>query len=475
MKPREPILIVDDEPSVLHTIQCMLAARGYDHVLPCSDSRRVMPLLDREPIQIMLLDLGLPHVTGEQLLAQILQQYPHMLIIIITACNEDERAAHCLKAGAFDYMVKPFTAERLNTTVHHAVELSQLRGENSALSDHLQARNLQNPEAFAEIITADEQMINLCRYAEAIAPSRQCVLITGETGVGKELFARAIHQASGVNGPFVAVNVAGLDDEMFSDVLFGHKAGAFTNATTPRPGMLEQAANGTLLLDEMGSLAERSQVKLLRLLQENEYMRLGDDQPYASTARIIAATNSNLAQLRLQHRFRNDLYYRLQTHHIHVPPLRERLDTDLPLLLSYFISRITRELHLEREPLLSASVYSLLGEYSYPGNVRELQSMIYDAVSCAVNHVIPIEGIRKHISGLHPASHPPAASAASSAASHIVFPATLPSIKQATRELIFEALRRTNNNQSLAAEMLQITPSALSQRLRKMKNRDTAP
>jgi transcriptional regulator with PAS, ATPase and Fis domain len=315
-------------------------------------------------------------------------------------------------------------------------------------------------------------MLLIFQYIESISQTSQPVLIRGETGVGKELIARTLHSLSGLPGNFVAVNAAGLDDNVFSDTLFGHVKGAYTGANRTRSGLIEQAAGGTLFLDEIGDLNHASQVKLLRLLQEGEYFPLGRDRPRKSDARIVAATNRNLTRLLETGEFRKDLNYRLRTHRIYIPPLRERLD-DIPLLVEHFLEEAARILK-KNSPTPPPELFTLLKNYIFPGNIRELQSMIIDAVSRHKSGILSLQAFRSHIERSQPdqtvATNPAPDTAGQSPS--IVFPGpVLPTIKQATELLVREAMQRANGNQSIAAGMLGISQQALSKRL--MKDRET--
>jgi DNA-binding NtrC family response regulator len=308
-------------------------------------------------------------------------------------------------------------------------------------------------------------MHSIFQYLESIAHSRQPILITGETGVGKELFAQAIHVLSELDGHWVVVNVAGLDDVMFSDTLFGHARGAFTGADRSRRGLIETANGGSLFLDEIGDLPQPSQVKLLRLLQNGEYMPLGEDRPRHSQAHIIAATNRDLWLLQRKGHFRKDLNFRLRTHHVHLPPLRERAD-DIPLLVDHFLVEAARELK-KRKPTPPKELYTLLQTYAFPGNVRELRSMIFDAVSRHRAKVLSLEVFKEHMDRENGGAGGPVQPVADldEAAPFRGFQ-ELPTIKEMTRMLIAEAMRRANGNQSIAARMLGISQPALSKRLK---------
>ncbi len=320
-------------------------------------------------------------------------------------------------------------------------------------------------ERYPEIITNDPKMFALFDYIEAAAPSSQAVLITGETGVGKELIARAVHEKSRRKGNFVAVNVAGLDDNVFSDTLFGHERGAFTGADRQRLGQVEQASGGTLFLDEIGDLSPASQVKLLRLLQEGEYLPLGRDVAKKTDCRIVAATNEDLWELQKVGKFRKDLNFRLRTHHIHVPPLRDRR-ADVAVLVDHFLETAATELG-KKKPTPPPELYTFLETYSFPGNIRELQSMVFDAVSQHKQKVLSLDVFKLHIQqGKKQVKEIAYADSISDGLSMVVFPSELPSIKEATQLLVREAMKRAKANQSIAAQMLGISRQALAKRLK---------
>jgi len=250
-------------------------------------------------------------------------------------------------------------------------------------------------KSFAPIITDSKYMHTIFRYCSAIALSKQPVLITGETGVGKTLFAKALHDESKCNGELVTVSIAGLDDNMISDTLFGHTKGAFTGAVSSRCGVVEEASNGTLFIDEIGDLNMPSQVKLLRLLQQREYLPLGSDKVKTSSARVVLATHRDLHELQRDKKFRNDLYYRIATHHINIPPLRDRSD-DIVLLLKSFIKAAAKELK-KKEPHYPDELITLLKSYHFPGNIRELEAMVYDAVSSHESRTLSTKVFAAHI------------------------------------------------------------------------------
>jgi len=322
--PHFPIMLVDDEVQALNSFEMVLRSANMNNFISCQESRDVIPLLSQQEIEVILLDLRMPHLSGEELLPIISSDFPEIPVIIITGANDVETAVKCMKLGASDYMVKPVEKSRLVTGARRVIELRELQRENQLLRAQVLSEKLEHPEAFSEIVTNSASMRSIFQYIEAISISPQPLLITGETGVGKELVAKAVHSLSNRKGAFIPVNIAGLDDTVFADTLFGHCKGAFTGAEQTRSGLVEQASGGTLFLDEIGDLNTASQVKLLRLLQDGEFFPLGSDVSKRSDARMVVATNQDLHALQESGKFRKDLYYRLCSHHIHIPPLRDR-------------------------------------------------------------------------------------------------------------------------------------------------------
>lgn len=462
--PSLPVLIVDDETEILRSFELTLRAGGIKNIMRCQDSRDVQTLLSNRKIGVILLDLTMPFISGDELLPIITRDFPDILLIIITGNTEVDTAVQCMKFGAFDYMVKPVEESRLVSGVRRAIKIRELQYENLRLKERMLNSRLDNPEAFSEIITNNETMLSIFQYVESIASSPKPVLITGETGVGKELMVRAIHKLSNRQGQFVSVNVAGIDDNIFSDTLFGHVKGAFTGADKMRKGLVEEASGGMLLLDEIGDLHPESQVKLLRLLQEHEYFPVGSDLPKISDARVIVITNKDLQALQKSDRFRKDLYYRLCAHSIHIPPLRERLD-DLSLLVDYFLEEASHSLG-KKKPPPHEELITLLSNYHFPGNIRELQSMIYDAVSNHKSKKLSMDQFNAHFAQEGSTGRTDSSRFFPKHDFRFVGSKPLPTLEQANRLLIEEAIRRTNNNKSMAARLLGISRQRLARHLK---------
>jgi len=454
-----PVLLVDDEPDLLQSASMALRTSGFPHVATIDDSRQVTQFLADHDVGVMVLDLTMPGLSGHALLEQVGADHPDLPIIVMTATNDLDTAVQSMQAGAVDYLVKPVEQVRLASAVRRALEIRMLKAEVLSLKDRILTDTPYEREAFGAIVTQDRAMTAIFRYVEAIASSPQPVLITGETGTGKELIARALHTLSQRPGDLVAVNVAGLDDTLFSDTLFGHVRGAFTGADRPREGLLTTAGDGTLFLDEIGDLSIPSQVKLLRLLQDGTYFSLGADQPRRSRARTIVATNTDVAQRVAAGSFRKDLYYRLRTHHLQLPPLRERR-SDLPLLVHHFVETAARVLN-KTPPAIPQALYALLKNYSFPGNVRELEAMVFDAVTRHEGTVLSLQSFKDAIgvSSSILASEPPETSSPWASADQ------LPTLADAEDALINEALIRADGNQGVAAGLLGISRQALNKRL----------
>lgn len=465
--PDKPILLVDDEEHFLLSAELTISSNGIKNIETCSDSRNVLSLLSKKEYSIVVLDLNMPFISGSELLPQIVKNYPEIPVIVITAVNNVESAVQSMKEGAFDYVVKPVDDTRLIATIKRGLELTEMRNENKLLKESLLKEKLEHPESFEQIITTSGSMRAIFRYIEAIAKTNLPVLITGETGTGKELIAQAVHNISGRKGELIPVNVAGVDDNLFSDTLFGHKKGAFTGADIERKGLIEHAEDGTLFLDEIGDLSIESQVKLLRLLQDGKYYPLGSDIAKLSNARIIVATNRDIKSMQNGEGFRQDLYYRLRSHHIHIPPLRER-KKDIPFLIDYFLIKASNELG-KKKPHPPKELFTLLSNYHFPGNVRELEGIIFDAVSLHKSGILSLELIRKKLADQLIPKPIPDGSGDETDDPPITITGRFPSLKETENVLVNEALKRADGNQTIAADLLGISRRALNNRLQRKK------
>lgn len=462
--PEQPLLLIDDEADWLNSLALSLkVSAGINHVVKCSDSREVAQLLRQNAYSLVLLDLTMPHVSGEELLAHISERYPGLPVIILSGLNQIDTAIRCVKSGAEDFFVKTDERARVAAGVTRVLKQYQLRLENRKLTETLLQPDATLPAAFSSLVTVHPQMQKIFSYLEAIASSAEPVLISGESGVGKELIARALHQLGCPEHPWVAVNVAGLDDTVFSDTLFGHVKGAYTGAEQNRCGMIERAQEGILFLDEIGDLTIASQIKLLRLLQEGEYYPLGSDKPRKVKARILVATNQDLQAREAEGKFRRDLLYRLWAHRVVIPPLRER-KADLAPLLQHFLAEAAESLG-KRVPTPPPELLALLATHSFPGNVRELRAMVFNAVSLHQRGVLSMSSFRETLSVR--TARETVGGESADVGSRVCFAEQLPTLKQVSQLLIAEAMRRAGDKQTIAAQLLGVSHQALSRRLKK--------
>lgn len=383
------ILIVDDEKTFLESVEIMLALEGFEDVTTISKPLEVVELLKTKSFDVAFLDITMPDMSGMELLRIIKEQSPPTECIMVTANETISNIVKATRMGAYDYLVKPILPEQLKIALDQAIE-------HRFLLEYLRSRSiiavreaLDNPEAFSEIITGNEKMFTLLHEAELQAASNIPVLVDGETGVGKELLARAIHDVSErKSGPFIAVNMLALSPSLFESEFFGHAKGAFTGADREKEGYLSQASKGTLFLDEIGDLSLELQGKLLRILQEGEFVPVGKTNPQKADVRFIAATNQNLEWLVQNHKFRKDLYYRLLFARLNVPPLRDR-ENDIPMLAAYFAESAKKG-----GVLISEKAIEILKRYDWPGNIRELKGVIESAANLAEKGIIEPDHLR---------------------------------------------------------------------------------
>lgn len=463
------LLIIEDDLDLRKGIAAYFRDMGYA-ILEASDGKEGLELFERERPELVFTDLRMPVLDGFSVIRGIMQHAPDTPIIVISGTGVIGDAIQAMRLGARDYVVKPIhEMAELDLVVERALAERSLRREVDSLKLKLLGGPVTAHPAFCRITTQAPAMQAVLHYLEVVAATAQPVLVNGETGVGKEILARAIHAISGRKGPFVAVNVAGVDDQVFSDTLFGHTRGAFTGADRAREGLLAQARGGTLFLDEIGDLSESLQIKLLRLLQEGEYYPLGADLPRKSDARIVVATHCDLRAMAETGGFRKDLYYRLATHQVAVPPLRDR-QGDLPLLLDRFLDEAAVEMGKKR-PTPPPELCRYLESHHFSGNIRELRAMVFDAVAQHGQGVLSMTSFLKAI-GRERGNLSPAVP--ENGATVVIRDAAgerIPTLKEAEDALISTALERAKGNQGIAAGYLGISRHALNKKLIRGKDK----
>ena len=383
------ILLVDDEQDFLDSATRGLRLEGFTDVTAVARAVDVPALIEARRFDCAVLDVTMPGLDGLALLQIIKERSPRTECVMVTARESVSVVVRAMKLGAYDYLAKPTTPEALRITIERALERQRLLETLRLRGREAHERALEHPDAFKRFVTADPQMLGLLCEVELHAASRIPILVTGETGVGKEVMARAIHAASRcAAGPFVAVNMLAIAPTLFESEFFGHARGAFTGADRDRPGYLARARGGTLFLDEIGDLSLDVQGKLLRILQEDEYVPVGKTRPERADVRIVAATNQDLAHLVTTRRFRKDLLYRLQFAHVHIPPLRRRRE-DIPLLAQHLLASSAHP-----GATLSERAELRLLAHDWPGNVRELQGALEAAANLARGGVIDVQHLR---------------------------------------------------------------------------------
>ncbi|MCK4764632.1 MAG: sigma-54-dependent Fis family transcriptional regulator [Candidatus Aminicenantes bacterium] len=376
--PVSPILIVDDEENYLNSVRFQLRSNGITNVERCQDSREVIPRLKKNRYSLILLDLEMPHKSGKDILAEIVEDFPGVPVIIVTAFMDIKIAVDCMKNGVFDCLIKPAKIKDLIRTVKDVLNLEGSHEKIILLKKNLFSNTDQNPKDFFSIVTKSEKMQLVFQSIGIFAATSRPLLIGGENGVGKKFVAHEIHKQSKRKGKFVSFNTTGLDDDLFTEKLFGRRIGVISSEKSYKEGLLEEASGGTIYLDDVGELSLKSQEKLLNLLQEREYCPQGIDKPLANDARVIAITSKNLTALTQIKSFRQDLTYLLKTNEIFIPPLRERKE-DIPLLLDYFVKEAA-EMKRTKRPSIPEELNNILEQYDFPGNIDELKDMVYEAV-----------------------------------------------------------------------------------------------
>ncbi len=441
------VLIVEDEDNLRRVLELQLQSAGFD-VDKAASAIDGLKLADRA--DLILTDLRLPGMDGMQLLSHIHATNPRTPVIVMTAFGTIENAVEAMKAGAVDFLPKPFSIDHLMAVVQKALELIKLRDENRQLREELGHRY-----QFDNIIGRSPAMQEIFGTIERVAPTRATVLLCGESGVGKDLIARALHYHSPRRDrPFVKINCTAIPENLMESELFGYEKGAFTGAVASKPGKFEQADTGTVFLDEIGDVPPSIQVKLLRILQEREFERLGSNRTRQIDVRVLAATNVDLRAALEQGRFREDLYYRLNVMPLNIPPLRERKE-DIPHLAAHFLKKHAPEMGHPDITIGESAIEKLMG-YHWPGNVRELENVVERSLVLAVGSTLEAADIRMDVS---PALR------AGQTESFLPDGMTLDEHEQA---LIREALRRAGGNKSQAARLLGLTRNALRYRLTQM-------
>ncbi len=442
------ILVVEDEEKLRRVIELQLRAEGFevDQAGTAEDGLQLASSAD-----VVLTDLRLPGIDGLELLTRLREQHLTAPVIVMTAFGSIEKAVEAMKAGAENFVPKPFSLDHLVAVVNKALANRALREENRQLKAELNSRY-----QFGNIVGRSPAMREIFSTVERVAPTRATVLLCGESGVGKDMIARAIHQHSPRRDkPFVKLNCTAIPENLMESELFGYEKGAFTGATTTKPGKFEQADTGTVFLDEIGDVPPAVQVKLLRILQEREFERLGSNKTRHIDVRVVAATNVDLREALEQGTFREDLYYRLNVLPINVPPLRERKE-DIPFLVEHFIKKLSKDLGSQVDSVAPEAIERLL-EFHWPGNVRELENVIERSMVLASGTRLQAADIRLETDHR---TRP--------AASNGGFLPEGLSLEQYEQQLIREALRRANGNKSQAARLLGLTRNALRYRLSQM-------
>jgi two-component system response regulator PilR (NtrC family) len=454
MRRNASILVIDDEEIMREILGTLLEREGYA-VRLAADGQEGLDLARSLPFDAVIVDVMMPGIDGLQVLDELKKHDEELPVLMVTAYASMESAITAMKKGAFDYITKPFKNDEVLVVLRNAVERRRLVEENVALKQNLQSRY----NKFSGIIGKSSRMKQVFDLIIQAAPSRSTILITGESGTGKELVARAIHSNSvRSERAFVTVNSGNLPPDLLESTLFGHVKGAFTGAVYPKKGLFDLADKGTIFFDEIGNVPIETQAKLLRVMQEREFMRLGGMETIKVDVRIVAATNVDLKHEMEEGRFREDLYYRLHVISIHLPALRERRD-DIPLLVQHFLEKYGEE-NSRKNIELAPEALDLLMEYDWPGNVRELENVIERAVVLSTasrigTDLIP-EQVRKNPSFQVP---------------HVVMPADGVSLKEVTvayeRQWIESALEAAGGVQKRAAELLHIKPTTLNEMIKR--------
>lgn len=448
------ILIVDDERNMLLVMRMSLEDAGY-RVLAAESAEDALPLLADPDLDVVLSDLKMPGMSGEEFIARSRMERPDVPVLVVTAYGSIRSAVECIQAGASDYLTKPFEPEELQIAVRNALQLHDLLQENRQLH-----AVMHNARAEQRLVGTSATMQHLRDLIQRVAPYKTTVLITGESGTGKEAVAREIHDRSPrADKPLVALNCSAIPRDLMESELFGYVKGAFTGAHQSRLGRLEQANGGTLFLDEIGDLELALQGKLLRVLQEREFSPVGSDIVRRADVRIIAATNRDLKTQVQQRSFREDLLYRLDVYNIRVPTLRER-SSDIPILAEYFLAELRHEIDKPIEGFSKKAMQAMLN-YPWPGNVRELRNAVERSLLSSRGELIDADDLPDKIFEALPPQQPPGDFSGSSASLDA-------QVESVERKLIMDALAECRGVQAQAAKRLGITERSLWHRIKKL-------
>jgi len=451
---KQTVLIVDDQESIRLALSRMLSKEGYE-VLLTDEGEKALDILREKKVNVMLSDLKMPKMDGMQLLKASKLIKPEVEIILITAHGTIEKAVGAMKDGAYDFITKPFKKIVIANMIKKAIEKQALVIENKFLHEQLAH---SEHDRHADIIGQSDVMCDVIKLAEQVAPSQASVLIQGENGTGKESIASLIHSIGARSDkPFIKVSCAALPDTLLESELFGYEKGAFTGAVNQKEGRFELANEGTLFLDEIGEITPSIQVKLLRVLQEGEFERLGGTKVLRSNVRIVSATNVDLINAIKQKRFREDLYYRLNVITINIPPLRERRE-DIPLLISHFL-KIYQEKNNKIIDGISEDALDILTDYQWPGNVRELKNVIERAVVLTQDRVITQKDLPENISEKRIEDR------------KFTIPFGTP-LREIEKKIIIETLRRSKGDKEVTANLLGITPRTIYRKMNSLEEEE---
>ena len=469
--PNGSILVIDDEAEIREGLELLLSSEGYA-VTSAETGEAGIARLEQEPFDLLLLDVSLPGRSGLDLLRDIRQRDPHLPVVLITAYGSIDMARQAFKSGAQDYITKPWSNDELLAQIASAVEGRRLREENVQLK-----RALKQRYNFPNIIGKSERILSLLDLVAQVAPSRSTILIVGESGTGKELIAKAIHSASPrADKPFVAVNSGSIPVDLLESQLFGHVKGAFTSAVASKKGLFEVADQGTIFFDEISTIGTETQAKLLRVIQEREFMRLGGTENIKVDVRIVAASNVDLLGLVRDGRFREDLYHRLNVIALKLPPLRERRE-DIPSLVDHFLRQFSKE---NNRPLgrFTREAVKLLMDYHWPGNVRELENVVERAVVLSAHEEIDVDLLPEPIltrgmlgdarMQLSELLNSLAKDSNQRTAAGQTAPSLFDIMEQIERRVIVDMLEQTGWNQTEAAERFQVPLSTLNQKIKRL-------